>query len=385
MKTKSLALTSSLFLGLFFDPPDAHAATIILPVMADTFILSSAPDNNAGGNTLLNLGTDGQGGVRRGLLRFDLSAIPAGATVTSAVLRLTVVRIPFGGPMNSNFKLYRLLADWSGGTQAGNSGAPATEGEVTWNSRQHGTGGWTDPGAAGDAESTASASQFVNSISGVTYEWAGAGVTRDVQDWMNEPGSNFGWLLRSDDEDSRRTARAFAALENGSSFGTLEIGYTPRANRPPTVAITNPTNGAIFTTGAIVIEASAMDPDGGVASVQFFDGTSLLGTDTTAPFRINALLANGSHTLTAVVVDNEGASTTSAPVVIRYDPYPAPVLNIIRSGQNVVIHWDGPSVLESSPALDNSEPGAWTSVPGTSPVTLPASASANQYFRAVYR
>ena len=190
MKTKSLALTSSLFLVLFFRPPDAHAATVILPVMADTFILSSAPDNNAGGNTLLNLGTDGQGGVRRGLLRFDVSAIPAGATVTSAVLRLTVVRIPVGGPANSNFELHRLLADWSGGTQAGNSGAPATEGEVTWNSRMHGTGGWTDPGAAGDAEATASASQFVNSISGVTYEWAGAGVTRDVQDWMNEPGSN---------------------------------------------------------------------------------------------------------------------------------------------------------------------------------------------------
>ncbi len=384
MKTKSLALTSSLFLGLFFGPPDAHAATVILPVMADTFIISSAPDNNAGGNTLLNLGTDGQGGVRRGLLRFDLSAIPAGATVTSAVLRLTVVRIPFGGPMNSNFKLYRLLADWSGGTQAGNSGAPAAEGEVTWNSRLHGTGGWTVPGAASDAESTASASQFVNSISGVTYEWAGAGVARDVQDWMNEPGSNFGWLLRSDNEESRRTARAFAALESGNNSGTLEISYTVRTNLPPTVAITNPTNGAVFTTGAIVIEASAMDTDSGVAMVQFFDGTTLIGSDTSAPYRIPAVLTNVNHTFTAVAVDREGASATSSPVVVRYNPYPAPVLQIIRSNQSLIIHWDGPYILESTPVLNHPGTSIWTIVPGTPPVTLPIITASNRYFRAVH-
>ncbi len=378
MKTKSLALTSSLIFGLLLSTPVVHAATILLPVSADTFIISSVPDNNAGGNTLLNLGTDGAGGVRRGLLRFDLSAIPANATVTSAVLRLTVVRIPVGGPVNSNFELHRLLADWSGGTQAGNSGAPAAEGGVTWNSRLHGTGGWTEPGAASDAESTASASQFVNSISGVTYEWAGAGVIRDVRDWMNEPGSNFGWLLRSDNEESRRTARAFAALEHGSSFGTLEIGYTLRTNNLPTVAITNPTNGAILTTGAIMIAASAMDPDGHVASVQFFDGTTLLGSDASVPFRINAQFTNGNHTLTAVAVDNEGASTTSAPVVIRYIPYPAPVLQIIRSNQSLIIHWDGPYVLESTPAMENPGASSWTAIPGNPPVMVPASSSSNR-------
>lgn len=115
MKTKSPTFVASLLLVLFSHPPDAQAVTVSLPVIADTFIISSAPDNNAGGNTLLNIGTDGQGGVRRGLLRFDVSAIPAGTTVTSAVLRLTVVRIPVGGPANSNFELHRLLADWSGG------------------------------------------------------------------------------------------------------------------------------------------------------------------------------------------------------------------------------------------------------------------------------
>ena len=173
---------------------------------------------------------------------------------------------------------------------------------------------------------------------------------------MNEPGSNFGWLLRSDNEESRRTARAFAALEHGSSFGTLEIGYTLRTNNLPTVAITNPTNGAILTTGAIMIAASAMDPDGHVASVQFFDGTTLLGSDASVPFRINAQFTNGNHTLTAVAVHNVVASTPSAPEVIRYIPYPAPDLKIIRPNPSHITHWDGPYAPESTPPTETHGP-----------------------------
>ena len=384
MRTTPLLLISVLFLVLGFSPPDVRSATVTLPVTTDTFIISSAPDNNAGGNVLLNVGRDGAGGVRRGLLRFDLGSIPAGATVTSAVLRLTVVKVPFGGPVNSNFKLYRLQAEWAGGAQAGNSGSPAVEGEVTWNSRLHLAGIWTVPGAGSDAEDAPSASRFVTTAPGVTYDWSGAGLVRDVQDWLIEPDSNFGWLLRSDDETSPRTARAFAALENGNNFATLEVGFIPRLNVPPTVAITSPTNGAILLTGAVAIAASAADPDGTVASVRFLNGTNLLGTDTLAPFGITALLTNGSHTLRAVALDNEGASTTSAPVVINLILSPPPVLQLARSGQNIVISWNGPYVLESTPVLNRLGTSTWTTVPGLSPVTLPISPAGNRYLRAVH-
>ena len=385
MRTTPLLLISVLFLVLGFSPPDVRSATVTLPVTTDTFIISSAPDNNAGGNVLLNVGRDGAGGVRRGLLRFDLGSIPAGATVTSAVLRLTVVRVPFGGPVNSNFKLYRLQAEWAGGAQAGNSGSPAVEGEVTWNSRLHLAGIWTVPGAGSDTENAPSASRFVTTAPGVTYDWSGAGLVRDVQDWLIEPDSNFGWLLRSDDEVSPRTARAFAALENGHSFATLEIGFIPRVNMPPTVAITSPTNGAILLTGAVAIAAASADPDGTVASVRFLNGTNLLGTDTLAPFGIIALLTNGSHTLRAVALDNEGASTTSAPVVINVILSPPPVLQIIRSGPSIIIAWEGPHMLESTPVLNHPGSNTWTPVAGASPVTLPVNSTGNRFFRAVFR
>src|SRR6185369_5768090 len=43
-------------------------------------------------------------------------------------------------------------------------------------------------------------------------------------------------------------------------------------NMPPTVAITNPPNGVVMTSPTNgTLEAAASDPDGTVASVQFFD------------------------------------------------------------------------------------------------------------------
>jgi large repetitive protein len=91
----------------------------------------------------------------------------------------------------------------------------------------------------------------------------------------------------------------------------------PPANVPPTVTLTAPATGTAFTQGTTVaITATAADSDGAVAYVDFFDGGTLLGSDTTAPYAFNwatsALTATGSHSITAAAVDNAGARTVSA-------------------------------------------------------------------------
>src|SRR5512136_209316 len=101
MKQYPKFLYRCLCLAALFAPLGGHAAVTNLAVVADTFIDSAAPDNNAGANPWFDAGTDGTGGVRRGLLRFDLSAIPAGATITSATLQLTIIKVPAAGPVNS--------------------------------------------------------------------------------------------------------------------------------------------------------------------------------------------------------------------------------------------------------------------------------------------
>ena len=56
------------------------------------------------------------------------------------------------------------------------------------------------------------------------------------------------------------------------------------ANLPPTVTLTAPATG---TTGvAMTLTATAADSDDTVAKVEFFDGATLLGEDTTSPYSL---------------------------------------------------------------------------------------------------
>ena len=107
------------------------------------------------------------------------------------------------------------------------------------------------------------------------------------------------------------TARATDNLGATSTSGASQI--TVSANTSPTVTLTQPTDGATFTAPATVnLGASASDPDGSVAKVEFFNGAAKLGEDTTAPYSFSwGGVAVGSYTLTARATDNLGATTTS--------------------------------------------------------------------------
>jgi len=88
----------------------------------------------------------------------------------------------------------------------------------------------------------------------------------------------------------------------------------PPTNQAPSVSLSNPANGASFAAGSTVtVSATAGDTDGTVSRVQFYDGSTLIGTDTTSPYSMSwSSVAAGSHTLKAVATDNKGATTTSA-------------------------------------------------------------------------
>jgi len=90
---------------------------------------------------------------------------------------------------------------------------------------------------------------------------------------------------------------------------------TPPANQPPTVSFKVPKNGQQVsgTLNDSTCEALATD-DKGVKQVQFFLGSSALGTEFGAPYTCGVdtkKFANGTHTLKAVATDTNGASTTS--------------------------------------------------------------------------
>ena len=88
---------------------------------------------------------------------------------------------------------------------------------------------------------------------------------------------------------------------------------------PPSVAITSPSSGASFTAPATIpITATASDTDGTVVSVDFYSGSTLIGSSSTAPysFAVGPAFRAGAYSLTAVATDDRGAKTTSAAVSI---------------------------------------------------------------------
>ena len=94
-----------------------------------------------------------------------------------------------------------------------------------------------------------------------------------------------------------------------------------QGNEAPSVALTQPRDGATFTAPASVTLAATATDDGAVTKVEFFNGTTKLGEDTSAPFGFTwSGVAAGSYSLTARATDDLGAATTSTPVTITVNP-----------------------------------------------------------------
>jgi hypothetical protein len=86
----------------------------------------------------------------------------------------------------------------------------------------------------------------------------------------------------------------------------------------PSVSITLPANNAIYSVGSnVVINATATDLDGSITQVEYYQGTTLLGTSTTLPHTFAWTTPPvGSYALTAKGYDNLNAITTSSVVNI---------------------------------------------------------------------
>ena len=97
-----------------------------------------------------------------------------------------------------------------------------------------------------------------------------------------------------------------------SAVATVTVGSV--TNQPPTVSLTAPTNGSTFTApAAITLSATASDPENRLSKVDFFNGSTRLGTDTTAPFSFTwNSVAAGTYQLRAVATDANGGSASSA-------------------------------------------------------------------------
>jgi len=146
-----------------------------------------------------------------------------------------------------------------------------------------------------------------------------------VRNWGENP--NGTWTLKVADRKAGTTGSlTFAEVTVYGSDGTT-------VNSAPRVVLTAPTEGQVFAPGAAVdLNATASDltatgATGTVTQVEFFNGTSSLGIDTTAPYALSwTPPADGAYALSAKATDSEGAVGTSAAINITVGIPPAELL-----------------------------------------------------------
>ncbi|QQS08695.1 MAG: multicopper oxidase family protein [Phycisphaerales bacterium] len=218
----------------------ALAVTLTTPALADSVVLTPTKDATLiedaqgdfanGGEDGFQVGHTNQGGagegIRRGILAFNLSSIPAGSTINSVTLKLTAIQNNASG--NFNITLHKVLADWgegtsTGGTGGGSGGAPTTN-SVTWIHRFFSGTNWSTAGGQFTAGSSATLSVGATGA----YTWSSAGMITDVSNWVNNSSTNFGWIVRGN-ETTLGSTKKFASrtFATTASRPTLTVDFTP--------------------------------------------------------------------------------------------------------------------------------------------------------------
>jgi hypothetical protein len=152
------------------------------------------------------------------------------------------------------------------------------------------------------------------------------------------------------------------ATDNQGAVGTsaaISITVNTASNPAPTTSITSPANGATFTASAsITINANASD-DASVSKVDFYNGTTLLGTDTSSPYSFSwTNVAAGTYSLTTKATDNLGAVGNSAAISVTVNTAsnPAPTTSITSPANGATF---------TAPASINITANAADTSPGT--------------------
>jgi len=212
----------------------ASAAIIVINPSKDNTLYEYDPAEGDMSNALglhFFAGETGMGELRRGVVAFDIAGhIPPGSTITAVSLSMNMSRTPV--VTTRTVELHKLLADWGEGTSHApgeeGDGAPATSNDATWRHRFFDTIFWTNEG--GDFSTTVTASQSVGAIG--QYTWTSGQMVADVQEWLDNPVNDFGWLVLGD-ESTIATTKRFDTRESANP-PVLTIQYVPGPRVTPT-------------------------------------------------------------------------------------------------------------------------------------------------------
>lgn len=209
--------------------------------LADTVQLNPSKDNTLyeddsgstsnGTGQYFFAGRTSQGKIRRGLIAFDIACnIPAGSTINSVTLTLHMSMAR--GP-EVEIDLHAALADWGEGASVPDnpgegSGGPAAPGDATWLHTFYDSQFWSTPG--GDYSTVVTSSAAVSSPGFYTFDSTfDPGLVSDVRRWLDQPETNFGWVVTVTDEFYPMSAKRFDTSKNPEPTfqPRLTVNFTP--------------------------------------------------------------------------------------------------------------------------------------------------------------
>ena len=212
-----------------FSCPLAAQTTVSIVADRDNTLyedLAGGLSNGSGPSVFV--GINGINMKLRTLLHFDVAgSVPAGARVIAADLQLYVEQSAAFLPLAVG--AHRIGRSWgegasvAGGPGLGNGGGgtAAAPGDATWLHAFFPNTFWNTAG--GDFAPTASFSIELPNLFG--FQSAPLpGLVADVQDWLDNPAQNHGWLLKSD-ELVGPTARRLDSREAAANRPTLHVTY----------------------------------------------------------------------------------------------------------------------------------------------------------------
>ena len=228
MKQKTINLVVLFFLLIV-----AHlfAESVEITASRDNTLYETASGNISNGEGIhffAGRTNQGSNNLRRGLIYFPVhDVVPSGVKIDSVFLFLTLTKSRAG---DQGISIHSLTSNWGeGNSNAGSvkdgDGALADTNDATWLHSFYDTVQWTQNG--GDYETLVSASSIVKDATG-TYTWGSTSqLVMDVQNWLDEPSGNFGWLVLGN-ESAAKTAKRFASRENTSDGAqpTLLVYYS---------------------------------------------------------------------------------------------------------------------------------------------------------------
>ena len=222
---KRLSLLYLIFVSCLVTNDLSAQTEVIAPVGKDNSLFESDGGSlSNGAGTYLFAGKTSNGEIRRGLVMFDVSSVPQGSRVESVTLTLHMSKTISGA---EDVALHSLLADWGEGSSDADfqegKGIDPKDGDATWIHRFWDTKDtWVTPG--GDYSPTASATLAVNKTG--SYTWGSTEqLVADVQSWVDNPESNYGWIFIGN-ESSNGSAKRFDSKENTSEMNRPVLTVT---------------------------------------------------------------------------------------------------------------------------------------------------------------